>query len=151
MSYTKYCIANFGSSKIGLITVGYQLIVSDGTLSGTRQTNVQELKDGAYGAAVTIPDDFIGIIQWDTGDTTPVFAFDDINPAQMDLNKLVPVRDLTSVTTQNIGDCLSAARSDAVGAMNLDRINLQQTLKGPNGEIVRQFLVDNMDTPSLRQ
>ncbi len=82
MSYSAYYTANFGSSYAGLVTVGYQLLLADGTVSLARTTTgVAESPAGSgiYGATVTLPDTFEGSIVWDTGTTPNLFGTEDIN------------------------------------------------------------------------
>lgn len=150
MSYQQYRTVAFGTSKAGKITVGYALYNMTGTLVGTRQTTVSELGDGQYGAAVTFPDGFRGRITWDTGESIPAYASEEINDGRLDLSQAVAVEDLSNKTTQNINDCLSAARSDGAGAMILDRTAKTQILRGPGGEIVRSFDIDDVDLPTRR-
>jgi hypothetical protein len=152
MSYNKYCTVAFGSSKSGLLTVGYQLFNADGTANGGRQvSSIQDLAGGTYGFLVVIPDNFIGRITWDTGGSPIFVASEEINTnIRLDMGQTVPLRDLTAVTTQNIGDCLTAARSDGVGAMELNLSTKTQILKGPNSETIRTFVVDDVDRPTRR-
>jgi hypothetical protein len=83
MSYPQFLTASFGTSKAGLLTVGYQLFDSAGIPSGSRVTaGVQDLGSGGYGALVTAPDSFRGRIVWDTGELTPAYASEAINPQQ---------------------------------------------------------------------
>jgi len=74
--------ANFGSRKTGLSTVGYALLNEDGTTKQARATTgVSELiaGSGAYGAVISFEDTWRGIIIWDTGEATPLYAFDSFN------------------------------------------------------------------------
>lgn len=81
MSYTKFSGVAFGSRKSGLSTVGYRLYNTNGTASGSRVTaGVAETAPGNYAATVTFPDDFTGEIRWDTGEGSPRYASDFINP-----------------------------------------------------------------------
>lgn len=83
MAYTSVRHASFGISKAGLLTVGYQLVNYDGTNYGSRLTaGVVDLGDGAYGASVVFPDGFRGFIKWDTGEGSPGYASEAINPAE---------------------------------------------------------------------
>lgn len=152
MSYQHYQSVVFGTSKAGLATVGYALYNADGSSNGTRQTTgVQDLHGGSYGALVTFPDAFQGRLTWDTGETTPVYASENINDYRLDLSQNVPVRDVSADTTQTTGDCLSTSRADAAGNMTLDLAGKTQTIYGPDGTaVVRTFHVDNVDTPTQR-
>jgi hypothetical protein len=89
MAYQLYQTVAFGSSKAGLITVGYTLYASDGSVAAARvATGIQDLGGGQYGALVTIPPGFVGRITWDTGEATPATASASINPgdAETDSN-----------------------------------------------------------------
>jgi len=90
---------NFGSSKSGLSTVGYRLHDSDGTLSGSRVagSTVGEVFSGSgiYSGSVHIADGFIGSILWDTGESTPTYASDDIDNVIHTLNMISSSVDFT--------------------------------------------------------
>jgi hypothetical protein len=68
-----------GSSKTGLVgTIGVALLNPDGTTHTARATaNIFEIGGGCYGKEITFPDDWIGIISWDTGGGSPVYAVDE--------------------------------------------------------------------------
>jgi hypothetical protein len=73
---------NFGSRKTGLSTVGYTLLNENGSTKEVRTTSgVSELiaGSGAYGAVINFEDDWRGILIWDTGEATPLYAFDSFN------------------------------------------------------------------------
>ena len=70
----------FGNSKTGLATVGLALLNPDGTVHTARTTTgVYEMAGGGYGKNVTFPDDWKGILKWDTGEGSPLYAFEDYN------------------------------------------------------------------------
>ncbi|MDB4337533.1 hypothetical protein OAA09_00785 [bacterium] len=74
---------NFGTGKSGLATVGYRLIDSAGTLSGSRTTaGVGELLAGTgiYSASIYFSTNFSGSILWDTGASSPAYATEEYNP-----------------------------------------------------------------------
>jgi hypothetical protein len=76
-----------GSSKANLTTVGYLLYDVEGNPSGSRITaGVENLSGGQFAALVTIPDDFRGYIKWDSGEGSPVYASDPINPEEGENN-----------------------------------------------------------------
>jgi hypothetical protein len=76
-NFTTYT-AMFGSGKTGLATVGYQLRGAGGAAIGARVTaGVYEIGGGAYGVDIILPNDCKGI-EWDTGEATPKFAFEDL-------------------------------------------------------------------------
>jgi hypothetical protein len=73
---------NFGSGKGSLTTVGYRLLDSAGTLSGSRVTaGIGEVLSaaGIYSASVYFSTAFSGSILWDTGEGTPTYATEDYN------------------------------------------------------------------------
>lgn len=75
--------ANFSASNGGLATVGFALYNIDGSVRKARSiSGVAELgtNSGIYRAVVNYPDNFQGIVLWDTGTGTPVYASDSINP-----------------------------------------------------------------------
>jgi hypothetical protein len=149
MSINQYLIVNFGVDRAGLATVGYQLYNSDGSTNGSRVVASQEIGGGSYGSVVVVPDNFNGRITWDSGEGTPVYASEQINLNQrVDLSQGVPVRDLTAITTQTLGDCLSAARAGEAGGMLITGNRL--FLLGPNGETVRQFTLNDPSNPTAR-
>lgn len=83
MSYQSFRMVAFGMSNASLATVGYRLFNPDGTANGVRITaGVTERPAGSgnYGADVTIPDGFRGELRWDTGEATPQYASEQINP-----------------------------------------------------------------------
>ena len=82
MAYTLVLAVGFGSTKIGLTTVGYQLKNADGTNNGTRVSgaSIKEIGSGYYQTSVSIPDGHTGGILWDTGEGTPKYAYQEINP-----------------------------------------------------------------------
>jgi len=74
----------FGNSKTGLATVGLTLLNPDGTEHTARTvTGVYEMAGGGYGKNITFPDDWKGILKWDTGEGSPVYAYEDYNYLEM--------------------------------------------------------------------
>ncbi len=120
-------IVNFGSTKTGLNTVGYQLKNAAGTNTGSRVTaGVYETSGGGYGANVAIPYVIAtggGSILWDTGEATPKYASEEINPQALKEvgDDVIGAReDIYSIET-NLGivdtkvmDILAANRTDGV-------------------------------------
>jgi hypothetical protein len=81
--YTRFKKVSFGSAFGGLGTVGYNLYNADGTPAAARSTaGVVGFGGGDYGAVITFPGGFTGIVLWDTGDATPPSrtASEAINP-----------------------------------------------------------------------
>lgn len=76
----------FPSDKAGLLTVGYTLLNIDGTTDTARATaGVYDLGNGSYATQITKISAFKGIIKWDTGEGSPLYAYEDINiTARMD-------------------------------------------------------------------
>jgi len=119
VSYQSYRIASFGLGKGGLSTVGYQLFDSAGSASGSRITaGVADLNSGQYGALVTFPDGFRGRIRWDSGEATPIYLSEEINPQEQEYTDVrtstratpsqVPVSGGTTVT----GTIITVLRGD---------------------------------------
>ena len=77
MAITLTKSVNFGSGNGSLSTVGYRLLNTAGTLSGSRTTSgVGEILDGSgiYSASIYFSNNFSGSILWDTGASTPQYA-----------------------------------------------------------------------------
>jgi hypothetical protein len=89
---------NFGSSKSSLSEPGYRVYSTAGEISGSRVTNnIGEVISGAgiYSASVHIADNFTGYILWDTGESTPTYASEDIDNTLHTLNMLSSSIDFT--------------------------------------------------------
>jgi hypothetical protein len=74
--------ANFGSSKGSLATVGYRILDTNGTLSGSRITSgIGEIIGGSgiYSASMHFTSEFSGSVLWDTGESSPSYASEDYN------------------------------------------------------------------------
>jgi len=69
--------ASFGSSKTGLATVGYEENDGNTIVVARTTTNVVEVGGGVYMVPLTLNAATTGLL-WDTGETVPVFAFEDI-------------------------------------------------------------------------
>ena len=77
MAITLTKSVNFGSGNGSLATVGYRLLDTAGTLSGSRITSgVGEVLDGSgiYSASIYFSTSFSGSILWDTGASTAQYA-----------------------------------------------------------------------------
>ena len=71
---------NFGSRRASLATVGYKLLTADGTeIQARTTTGIAEIASGIYSCNIEFSDNFIGIIIWDTGQATPLYASDDFD------------------------------------------------------------------------
>lgn len=80
MSKTRQSSVNFGGGAGGLSTVGYTLYNFDGTVKTARSTtNVNEIgtSTGIYASSFQADEDWDGIILWDTGEVSPVYAQDE--------------------------------------------------------------------------
>ncbi len=151
MAYSRFKTVNFGAGKAGLSTVGYQLVNADGSANGSRiAASIVAIGAGVYGAVVSFPDAFSGGIRWDTGETTPLYAFEEINPrgsenVALDFAQAVP----TANTGQTVGDALNAARAQGFGKWALSGAQLQ--LFAADGvTVVRTFTLDNAVSPTTR-
>ncbi|MGR3311152.1 MAG: hypothetical protein ACUZ77_10310 [Candidatus Brocadiales bacterium] len=75
----------FGNTKEGFTKVGYQLKNADGSNNGSRiTTNIVEIGYGYYQAIVSIPDNFIKRILWDTGEADPKYVYGEINRGKIE-------------------------------------------------------------------
>lgn len=78
----------FGGNKTGLELVGLTLLNPDGTEHTARTTaGIYEMGGGGYGKNITFPDDWKGVIKWDSGEGSPVYAYEDYNYLEMRGNK----------------------------------------------------------------
>lgn len=74
----------FGGSKTGLGAVGMTLLNPDGTEHTARTTaDIYEMGGGGYGKNIEFPDNWRGIIKWDSGEGSPVYAYEDYNYLEM--------------------------------------------------------------------
>jgi len=77
----------FGDSKTGLATVGLTLLNPDGSEHTARTiTGVYEIAGGGYGKNIAFPDNWKGILKWDSGEGSPVYAYEDYNYLEMSGN-----------------------------------------------------------------
>lgn len=76
---------NFGSHETGLLTVGYTLSSSPRSTFGVSESAPGS---GIYSAQIAHDIAFIGSIVWDTGEATPIFVVEDINPGYLSANGL---------------------------------------------------------------
>jgi hypothetical protein len=80
----RYMTVQFGPAYAGCATVGYTLKGSDGASFGERiSSGIVEIpaQSGLFGTAVSLPDEFIGSVVWDTGGDVPVYAIEEVNAA----------------------------------------------------------------------
>lgn len=88
----RYMTVQFGSAYAGCATIGYFLQGANGVPVNERtNTGVTEIPIGSgyFGALVSLPDDFAGVIVWDTGGNSPATAIEEINPAGASANAAV--------------------------------------------------------------
>jgi len=67
--------ASFGSGKTSIATVGYAEMNGSTTVVARTTTGVVETGGGVYMVPVTLNSATTGLL-WDTGEGTPVYAFD---------------------------------------------------------------------------
>jgi len=68
--------ASFGSSKIAIGTVGYEQVDGVTSVVARTTTGVVEVGGGVYMVPVVLNSSTTGLL-WDTGEGTPVYAFED--------------------------------------------------------------------------
>lgn len=98
MPTTTVKTVNFGTAKTGLSGPGYRIYSTSGAQSGSRVTvpvNEVQRGSGIYSASVHIADNFTGYLLWDTGESTPVFASEDIDNTLHTLSMLSSSIDTT--------------------------------------------------------
>jgi hypothetical protein len=90
----------FGPSKTGLGAVGLTLLNPDGTEHTARTTvDIYEMGGGGYGKNITFPDYWKGILKWDSGEGSQLYAYEDYNYLTMTESVLGPGM-LTCIWTQ---------------------------------------------------
>lgn len=81
----------FGPSKTCLGAVGLTLLNPDGTVHTARSTvDIFEMEGGGYGKNIVFPDNWKGILKWDTGEGSPLYAYEDYNYLTMTESILGP-------------------------------------------------------------
>lgn len=85
MARSRLSTVNFGSSKTGLLTVGFTLYNPDTTVYQARSTaGIREFAaTGVYGAQITLPSEKPVLVLWDTGEVAPRYGSED-NNVQLD-------------------------------------------------------------------
>jgi hypothetical protein len=117
MSYQRFKTAAFGSAHASLATVGYALYNADGSLNTARTTGgvaERPAGSGTYAAVVTFPASFQGELRWDSGETTPVFASEEINPGRDEFTDAA----ISSRSTYAGGAVASVTAPVTVGTVN---------------------------------
>jgi hypothetical protein len=111
MSFQLNKSVDFGLAKAGLLTVGYQLFDSDGTPDGPRVTSgIVEINPGLYCTYVTFPDDFHGVILWDTGGSPIQYASEDVD---------APIDISTDLSAIEADIAAIRAKTDGFGAITV--------------------------------
>lgn len=85
---------NFGSRRAGLSTVGVAVHNADGTVLTARTTaGISEIisSTGLYTKQFTLDNEFIGILVWDTGEATPLYAIEDFDNRELSVGSIVAV------------------------------------------------------------
>jgi len=92
-----------GSSQTGLVgTIGITLLNPDGTVHTVRTiAGIYEIGGGYYGKNISFPDNWKGIVKWDTGGGSPVY-------------------DCEAYTVDGLVDALPADTAEAVWLEDLD-------------------------------
>jgi len=130
---------NFGTNKGGLSAPGYRIVSTSGDLSGSRITSgVGEVisSSGIYSASVHIADNFTGYILWDSGESTPIYASEDI--------------DNTIHTLSMLSSSIDFTRQHQAGRWTIDTNNFQMIFYKEDNttEIARYDLTDESNQPS---
>lgn len=89
---SKLYTVNMGEGRPSLSTVGYAIKNADKSVYQTRTTaGVTEIgtATGIYGVTLNLPLTFVGTIEWDSGESNPVYAAEDISPSAEDKSGLV--------------------------------------------------------------
>lgn len=68
-----------GSSQTALVgTIGVALLSPDGSVHTARATaGIYEIGGGCYGKNISFPDNWVGVLKWDTGGGSPVYAVEE--------------------------------------------------------------------------
>ena len=77
MAYSRTFVVVFGPGKSGLASVGYALPSGARTTAGVSE---RAPGSGVYQATVSVPSGTQGSILWDTGESVPAYAAEDVNP-----------------------------------------------------------------------
>lgn len=106
MPYNLVLAVGFGSTKTGLLP-GYQLKNANGSNNGSRITaGVIEIGSGYYQSNVSIPDGHTGGILWDSGEGTPKYVYQEINPG---MDERTDVKISSRPTAAEIDSTLTAS------------------------------------------
>lgn len=131
---------NFGLDSTGLITVGYSLINSDGSIKLSRTTlGVFEIRTncGIYGALITLDDPWQGIILWDDGQDEPIYASEEIFIDSTDLKRIL------GLVHENIFIDLPSYDDDSNLISARLRIYSSPSSVGTNNNILATYIIES--------
>jgi len=103
---------NFGKPNTSLSNAGYRIYSSSGALSGSRTTSgVGEVLSGAgiYSASIHIADSFTGYILWDTGESSPIYASEDVDNTVNTIQMISSSMDITRQMTTGKWEILTGS------------------------------------------
>ena len=141
-------VVDFGNADAGLTTVGYTLINSDGSTQQARTTDgVYELNGGCYGANISFPDNWKGIILWDTGESSPSYAAEEYDNEGLITNVLGVVNDnknsianVSGIANDNksLNEDLITGGSDILEVVNDNKNFIMDILKLAGNNITKK-------------
>lgn len=133
MAYTRYKLVNFGPGKAGLATVGYTLTGDSRITAGVAESPAGS---GVYGATVSFADAFDGSITWDTGESTPAYAAEDVGPGPERLDVAVSTRLATAgYTAPPTAAGIADAVWDEARAGHVTAGTFGEVLEGSDGTV----------------
>lgn len=138
--------ANFGKLKTGAVMsggIGYKLLNPDNSIFLNRSSaGIVESAPGIYTTTISVPEDFTGLIVWDTGNafTTTYWASESINLSQ-NHQVVSKVNDLEAD--------IKLIRDVTAGRWKI--INNQMIFYGEDNmtEVLRFDLLDDSGNPSM--
>jgi hypothetical protein len=140
--------ANFGKSKSGLTgQVGYQVVDINGSVIVARNTSgVDEVVPGSgiYRALIEFPDNFRGVVAWDTGGLTPAYAAEEYNSEENNAS-------IESGAISNVSADVEIIRQMTTGRWHLNAEKSTMTFYREDNEtpIFTYELFDENDNPSI--
>lgn len=148
MSVSLVKSANFGRSKSGLSgQVGYQVVDTSGNIIASRTTvSVSEViaGSGIYSALIEFPDNFRGMIAWDTGGANPAFAAEEYNAEENNAG-------IESGAILNVSNDVEIIRQMTTGRWHLSAENSTMTFYREDNvtPIFTYELFDENEKPSI--
>ena len=147
---------NFGTGKTGLSTVGY-------TLKGSPRSTFAIFESvpgsGIYSTLITHDVAFTGSIVWDTGETPPLFAVEDINPGYVapgGLDAILVEPATSGGVAINIKNALSLMSAVLAGTSSVDATTNTVTFQAVGNHSVNRLMATTQNnnrtvvTPSLQ-